>query len=365
MFSGIKLGFTSVNLFEYEFFDRIPVSLRSFSLGTFPDSSVFPRGLAFLRQRWLGSDWRTLVIWSVEVGVAITIGLIAWSHYSELKDAGKRGSGCAKLRDEELLEFEAESAVLASTLLFNDESDAQYAENLQVQEALLASLENAASSSIQTRNILNSERCRSVCGICFEEKQNRQMFRNISCSHSFCYNCTSKHIIAKIQDNINKIPCPGVDCKTQLDFDACRRIIPKHILVQWDESLCKSLIPESQKLYCPFRDCSSMLVNDSGNVINQIDCPACRRSICARCRVPWHLEFTCKEFRKLSAKRKGKDDAMVKELAKKKSWRKCSNCKTYVEKTEGCVHMTCRCGYEFCYGCGSNWTKCRGACNCT
>jgi hypothetical protein len=28
-----------------------------------------------------------------------------------------------------------------------------------------------------------------------------------------------------------------------------------------------------------------------------------------------------------------------------------------VEKTSGCDHMTCRCGYQFCYICGGKWSS--------
>jgi len=29
----------------------------------------------------------------------------------------------------------------------------------------------------------------------------------------------------------------------------------------------------------------------------------------------------------------------------------CPQCKEGVEKSEGCLHMKCRCGFEFCYDC--------------
>ncbi|KVH88647.1 hypothetical protein Ccrd_026217, partial [Cynara cardunculus var. scolymus] len=44
----------------------------------------------------------------------------------------------------------------------------------------------------------------------------------------------------------------------------CRSIIPKQVLQRWENSLCESLILGSQRFYCPFKDCSSMLVDDDG-----------------------------------------------------------------------------------------------------
>ncbi|KAL3008630.1 hypothetical protein AAZX31_07G042800 [Glycine max] len=46
---------------------------------------------------------------------------------------------------------------------------------------------------------------------------------------------------------------------------------------------------------------------------------------------------------------------MLMELAKNKCWRRCPKCNFYVEKVDGCKHITCRCGNEFCYACGSSW----------
>lgn len=248
--------------------------------------------------------------------------------------------------------------------------DAEYAEELQLQEALVASLYTGESSNyaaLSAQGLLSEtemlklekegdDQLNNFCEICLDNKESWEMFQNDSCSHSFCYECTSKHIMARISQKAKVIGCPGVSCGAAFDVNACRFMIPKEARIKWDESVCQSMILDSQKLHCPFRDCSALLVNDSGVSIEEIKCPLCKRSFCAACRVPWHPEFTCKEFQKLNGKKGGKGEDMVKTLAKKKNWQKCPNCKIYVEKTEGCIHMTCRCEYQFCYRCGAKWT---------
>ncbi|GJV15285.1 receptor protein-tyrosine kinase CEPR1-like protein [Tanacetum coccineum] len=238
-----------------------------------------------------------------------------------------------------------------------EESDAKYAQELQFQEALLASSILAAQTSTSTghnkarssslSSLLENNRNniqRQMCRICLEKREYWQMFTNTTCSHSFCYDCTRKHATTKIQEKISTITCPELNCKSVLDFNSLRLIVPKHILIKWDQVLCESSILESHKFYCPFADCSALLINDD-STITQNNCPVCKRSICAVCHVPWHSEFTCKKFGKLNtANKKGKKDneQLAMALAKKNKWKKCPNCKFYVEKTEGCVHITCR-----------------------
>lgn len=46
-------------------------------------------------------------------------------------------------------------------------------------------------------------------------------------------------------------------------------------------------------------------------------------------------------------------------FAKGAKFKQCPNCKFWVEKNQGCDHMTCRCKYQFCYVCGGQYGKCQ------
>uniref|UniRef100_A0A5B6ZBQ4 RBR-type E3 ubiquitin transferase n=1 Tax=Davidia involucrata TaxID=16924 RepID=A0A5B6ZBQ4_DAVIN len=276
-------------------------------------------------------------------------------------------------------------------------SDAKYAEELQFQEALMASVINSQMSNtvppltIQSSSALSPEvpikvvkelgesssnpepmeiatevgesASHSFCEICAEQRESEEMFRNGSCNHhSYCNDCIGKHVATKIQENIKIVTCPSLNCKGVLELDTCRAMIPKEVLARWDEALCESLILASQKIYCPFRDCSAMLVNDGVEVIRESECPICRRLFCAQCDVPWHSGVECEEFQILNEDEKGREDLMVRELARDKHWMRCPNCKFIVEKSEGCLHMTCRCQFQFCYQCGATWSNTHGSC---
>lgn len=44
-------------------------------------------------------------------------------------------------------------------------------------------------------------------------------------------------------------------------------------------------------------------------------------------------------------------DRMDKDLFTKRGWKSCPSCQEMIEKSDGCDHMQCDCGHEFCYKC--------------
>ncbi|RYR37398.1 hypothetical protein Ahy_A09g042290 [Arachis hypogaea] len=80
------------------------------------------------------------------------------------------------------------------------------------------------------------------------------------------------------------------------------------------------------------------------------------------CGVPWHTDVACEELQSLNEDERGRDDLLLRDLAGQKKWNRCPRYKLYVEKTEGSLHITCRCRFEFCYACGEPWTTTHGGC---
>ncbi|KAL6197840.1 hypothetical protein ACLB2K_027633 [Fragaria x ananassa] len=99
------------------------------------------------------------------------------------------------------------------------------------------------------------------------------------------------------------------------------------------------MIIGSHKFYCPFKDCSAMLLDDGAEEVRESECPNCKRLFCAQCK-------------RRSKNVPGKEDIMMEKLAFKKHWRKCPWCGIYVERTGGCTSIRCRCGTYFSFHCG-------------
>ncbi|GJN33987.1 hypothetical protein PR202_gb22618 [Eleusine coracana subsp. coracana] len=195
------------------------------------------------------------------------------------------------------------------------------------------------------------------CAICFEKVQSSEKFLVSHCAHAFCNTCIGRYVAAKIGENVAMIGCPDPECKKgSVEIDLCRGIIPSELFDRWNIVLCEDIVG-GDKFYCPFKDCSALLINDGAVEINETECPHCHRLFCASCRVPWHHGIKCKEFKKLGDDEKGQDDLALKKLADKKKWQRCPKCKMYVERIDGCEYMVCRCRHSFCYLCASPITR--------
>ncbi|KAL6008815.1 hypothetical protein ACLOJK_022041 [Asimina triloba] len=158
----------------------------------------------------------------------------------------------------------------------------------------------------------------------------------------------SRHVGAKIQENIMLVRCPGLNCKGVIEPEHCRHLVPSQVFERWEKALLESTIDVSQRIYCPFQDCSALLIDDGGDVERESECPNCHRLFCARCKVPWHSGVECEEYLRLGLgeNERGKYDLMVLELAKKNMWRRCPTCNFYVEKIDGCVDFSFATGVE-------------------
>ncbi|KAK1355009.1 hypothetical protein POM88_048265 [Heracleum sosnowskyi] len=191
------------------------------------------------------------------------------------------------------------------------------------------------------------------CGICTDRKPSHKSFSIKGCSHSYCSDCICQYVTSKIQDNIIRITCPVSGCYRYLKPEHCRSILPPKVFDAWGMKLWEAAIPVGDRLYCPYKLCSALMVKrpDYKDIL-EMECTTCHKLFCAECMVPWHEGMNCEEFQKLHVDEREQEDIMLMQLAKSKQWKRCWNCKFYVERNQGCSHMRCRCGYDFCYDCG-------------
>ena len=71
-----------------------------------------------------------------------------------------------------------------------------------------------------------------------------------------------------------------------------------------------------------------------------------------KCKTNWHEGKTCIQYRKGLSIQEKNSDVLFYKFAKGSKYKQCPYCKFWVEKNEGCNHISCKCGNHFCYRCG-------------
>ncbi|KAL9284074.1 putative transcription factor C2H2 family [Arabidopsis thaliana] len=218
----------------------------------------------------------------------------------------------------------------------------------------------------QAKAVLKEE-----CAICFNDIVAEGMFSVDKCRHRFCFQCVKQHVEVKLLHGMAP-KCPHDGCKSELVIDACGKLLTPKLSKLWQQRLQENAIPVTERVYCPYPRCSALMsttkISESAKSLLSLypksgvrRCVECRGLFCVDCKVPWHGNLSCAEYKKLHPDPPA-DDVKLKSLANNKMWRQCGKCQHMIELSQGCNHITCRCGHEFCYNCGGGWNKIMGTC---
>ncbi|KAL2620015.1 hypothetical protein R1flu_000220 [Riccia fluitans] len=207
-----------------------------------------------------------------------------------------------------------------------------------------------------------------TCKICFDAEItfDNSHCVNDKCNHRFCTVCLRQHAETVIKSSDKwEIPCPEVGCAESFSMELCESMLPVDALDQIAQRQVENVISNWERVYCPYEDCSFLQLRPdvpepaepSGSqraAIGAVECLSCHRLFCLECQVPWHSNLTCEEYECFSDDEKS-DLLLIRGLAKDNNWQRCA-CGHLVERNQGCNHMKCRCGKEFCYICGDAWS---------
>lgn len=233
-------------------------------------------------------------------------------------------------------------------------------------EAIDSQVNKAAEAS-------GSKNLKETCVICLEDSNMNHIFSVDDCMHRYCFSCMKQHVEMKLLHGL--LPtCPHEGCKSELRLDSCRTFLTSRLIEIMSQRLKEASISVTEKVYCPYPKCSALMskreaLEYSKNAIvgaqrsGARKCVKCTGHFCIDCKVPWHNNMTCFEY-KQSNPYPPQEEAKLKNLAATNLWRQCVKCNHMIELSAGCYHMTCRCGYEFCYTCGAEWKAKNATCSC-
>jgi hypothetical protein len=122
-----------------------------------------------------------------------------------------------------------------------------------------------------------------------------------------------------------------------------------HICYQrYDELSTRSVLSNIPNFrHCLRPGCESGQIHDSGAEGNIFRCNACDFLVCTTHDEAFHMGETCEEYdRRKSHRHQGENDASIKKI--KKMAKRCpgEDCGVWIEKNNGCDHMTCKFGNE-------------------
>lgn len=212
---------------------------------------------------------------------------------------------------------------------------------------------------------------KNMCLVCMTEFENENDYLCLGCGHKCCVECYTEYLLAKLDEQMTLLstPCPLHGCNfivTSNLFKKCFKnnedamnIYNKCLLRNFTES-------NSDIKLCPNPKCD-LCIKVPGHGSIEIKCQ-CGSLFCFKCLKESHRPCDCAMTLNWEEKNKSEGEN-AKWLAV--NTKQCPHCHKYIEKNQGCNHMTCRkeaggCGYEFCWIClgewkphGTSWYECK------
>jgi hypothetical protein len=170
----------------------------------------------------------------------------------------------------------------------------------------------------------------------------------LKCGHRMCNSCLQRIFHLSITDPQHMPPkCCSPDL---IPLKHVERLFDVAFKKTWNRKFAE--FSTRNRIYCPARKCGEWIkpaniYRENGRKVAH--CGRCKTKVCGTCNGKWHPSIDCPN---------DEETNLFLEQAKEEGWQRCYRCKSVVELKEGCNHMTCRCGAEFCMICGHKWRTC-------
>ena len=233
-------------------------------------------------------------------------------------------------------------------------------------------------------------------------------FHRIEDESFVCKSCINESIDAQLSvSRPDEVSCPS--CKQKMSHQDIQKWTEQEVFDKYDRMITLQAIQEDGSfIRCWRPECGGGQFHDGEAEFPIVICQECGAMTCYRhSGLPWHEGLTCDEFenpdtairmlqdlindlkfdsrvmgasssrsqaqmtdgntelesklnvaRRLRSERQAflvseSDQLGAKAVAE--TTKPCPQCHAPVEKTGGCKHIKCRCGFEFCYGCLVGW----------
>ena len=193
----------------------------------------------------------------------------------------------------------------------------------------------------------------------------------LECNHQFCSDCFREYLKEKSKDQLTLLAtkCPMQYCNFQVHSEVIKRMFANqpYEMNIYNKCLMRNFTESNADIkLCPNPKCD-IIIKLPGHGMIEVKCH-CGKTFCFKCLREGHRPCDC-EMMQIWEEKNRSDGENTKWLIV--NTKQCPNCHKYIEKNQGCNHMTCRkeaggCGYEFCWIClgewkphGTSWYECK------
>uniref|UniRef100_A0A3P9NLX9 Ankyrin repeat and IBR domain-containing protein 1 n=1 Tax=Poecilia reticulata TaxID=8081 RepID=A0A3P9NLX9_POERE len=221
-----------------------------------------------------------------------------------------------------------------------------------------------------------------LCGICLCSISVFEDPIDMSCGHEFCRSCWEGFLNIKIQEgDAHNIFCPAYECYQLVPVHVIESVVSREMDQRYLQFDIKAFVENNPSIrWCPAARCERAVrltrpgPGDSDpHSFPLLPSPAvdCGKGhlFCWECLGEAHEPCDCQMWRNWLQKvteMKPEELAGVSEAYEDAAnclWlltnsKPCANCKSPIQKNEGCNHMQCaKCKYDFCWICLEEWKK--------
>ncbi|KRT83690.1 hypothetical protein AMK59_3297 [Oryctes borbonicus] len=228
-----------------------------------------------------------------------------------------------------------------------------------------------------------SSRPEIMCEICFLVINNWEQPIMMSCKHVFCKRCWESYLTIKIQDgDAHHILCPAYQCHILVPVELIEKLVSPEMARRYLQFDIKAFVESNKSIkWCPIPGCGRAVrlpeAEQSGTLIPSKSIPVTSHAVdcgnahffCWECLGEAHAPCGCKQWQEwqmkigevkpeeLQASCSGSEDA-ANILWLVTNSKPCPNCKSPIQKNEGCNHMKCsKCKFDFCWVCQESWKR--------
>lgn len=227
------------------------------------------------------------------------------------------------------------------------------------------------------------------CGICASSDIPGEESVAMLCAHRFCQRCWQGHLNAKIHEgDAHNIKCPAYGCSMVVPVTFIEKVVSTDVARKYLQYDIQAFVESNPNIkWCPSPGCGTAVTKPTpkhdalsptralqedwkldGTSSLSVEC--CNgHGFCWDCLGEPHEPCSCHHWKIWLEKTAGFAVGQMAEITQKAElaanvlWmvsnsKPCPNCKTPIEKNEGCNHMRCtKCKHDFCWVCLESWKK--------